>query len=1005
MRIVMALIIVTAVAGCGGSGGVGRLGDPHAADAVLGAPDTSTGHHVASDLPEIPANPDSLEPGFDTWPCMSTRKWCQIRMEGSAMQENIAGIDPRDTWKPTEAVEAYFDLIPHPRHPDPSRLRGSILGSRDGIYYTQQMSGPTDTIDIDFIGDFSSLPDVAQGILERAGKSWSYRLMDVFGPHELTDEVVTKLGRDEYGRIIPYYNDGILVDVESTSYYSAQFRDHQADDDDFMARSSQIRLPSNDIACCGDVQAGYRLAQQIGHAIGHQASEPRLRPENILRYVDYERGVWTGPAVTEANGGEEVFFQRYSDGTFDFDQLAACPMIMSDCGDDRMTPHAMDFAFMEDIGYTIADEYPADPEEYSYSAWAEHSSWSVTVSRHLRFDPLGIDDFVGVKAEVAGYPSENTFTGIHVGNVTWNGSLLATDLTSFRPVLGDAEINLSADTMDGTVTFTALETVQNSDRGLAELTDWRVGRLDYPVSVTGAGFQDPDGRVTGTLFGSSHEEAAGILYDGVEYIAGAFGGMRPFETPSFETPFGETPFGRSEVYENIAGIDPRDTWKPTRAIESYFELAPHARHSDPSRLRGSVLGSRDGVYYTQQMSGPTDTIDIDFTGYFSDMPDFVQGLLERGGKSWSYRLIDVLGSHQLTDGVVTRLGLDENGWAIPYHNDGILVDADTDYQNPAWDFDWGYSRGGRRDSQSDKEDFMVRSGWLELSANDIECCGDIWAGYLAAHEIGHAIGHAASEPHGKPENILRHVDYERGVWTGPAVTEANGGVQMSFQRLDEYGRPSPDGEIDFGHLGACSMIMSYCGKSRMIPDDLDFAYFKDIGYTIADEYPAAPEMYSYGAWADHSTWSVTTKRALFFDPDRIDDFIDVEAAVMGNPSTTAFSDAHSGSVTWNGSLLATDLATFGPVFGGAEITLSADTLDGAVAFTELETVQKSDRGLAELTGWRIGRLDYPVSVTDNGFQDEGGRVLGALFGPSHEEAAGTLHDEAVRITGAFGGKR
>ena len=260
---------------------------------------------------------------------------------------------------------------------------------------------------------------------------------------------------------------------------------------------------------------------------------------------------------------------------------------------------------------------------------------------------------------VTSYPSENTFADIHDGNVAWSGSLLATDLTSFRPVFGDAEINLAADTMDGTVTFTALETVQKSDRGLAELTDWRVGRLDYPVSVTGAGFQDPDGRVTGTLFGSSHEEAAGILYDGVEYIAGAFGGTRPFETPSFEAPFSETPFGRSEIYENIAGIDPRDTWKPTRAIESYFNLAPHARRSDPSRLRGSVLGSRDGVYYTQQMSGPTDTIDIDFTGYFSDMPDFVQGLLERGGKSWSYRLMDVLGSHLLHDYVVTRLGRDE----------------------------------------------------------------------------------------------------------------------------------------------------------------------------------------------------------------------------------------------------------------------------------------------------------------------------------------------------------
>ena len=150
---------------------------------------------------------------------------------------------------------------------------------------------------------------------------------------------------------------------------------------------------------------------------------------------------------------------------------------------------------------------------------------------------------------------------------------------------------------------------------------------------------------------------------------------------------------------------------------------------------------------------------------------------------------------------------------------------------------------------------------------------------------------------------------------------------------------------------------------------------------------------------------MTVKRALFFDPSRIDDYIAVEAEVMGNPSETTFADTHIGTVTWNGSLLAVDLATFGPVFGGAEITLSADALDGTVAFTELKTVRKSSMGHAELSGWRVGRLDYSVSVTSNEFQDVDGRVKGTLFGPSHEEAAGTLHDEVVRIMGAFGGKR
>ena len=449
---------------------------------------------------------------------------------------------------------------------------------------------------------------------------------------------------------------------------------------------------------------------------------------------------------------------------------------------------------------------------------------------------------------------------------------------------------------------------------------------------------------------------------------------------------------------NTAGVDIRDTWKSTEPIVSYFGLEgggslPRFEGLDASGY--SVLGSKNGITYAQRTSGPTDTIDIDFTGYFDhSLPDFVKGGIERAGKAWSYRLKDVLGPYQSKDTVVTRKGR-ENGRIIPRLVDGMLLDIDSDFENPEWDYVWGYSTGGFRYEQVVGQDFTVRTGWVDLAAKDINR-GTHWMAYIAAHEIGHAIGHVASF-NTLPEAISRFVDFERGVWTGPATTAANGGRNVPFQE-------DRDGEPDFGHLGACPMIMSYCGPDIAIPHEMDFAYMKDIGYTVADDYPTEPELYSYGAWAKHSAWVVTAARHMTFTTTRITDHIAVEADVFGNPSAADFAGAHTGTLTWSGSLLASDMASFAPVFGEAEIVLSADTLGGAVRFTNLQTAVDVE-ARARLTRWRKSSLAYDVTVEANGFTDADGKVVGGFYGPNHEEAAGVLDDRAEKILGAFGGIR
>ena len=455
---------------------------------------------------------------------------------------------------------------------------------------------------------------------------------------------------------------------------------------------------------------------------------------------------------------------------------------------------------------------------------------------------------------------------------------------------------------------------------------------------------------------------------------------------------------------NTAGVDIRDTWKSTEPIVSYFDLEgggslPRFKGLDASGY--SVLGSKNGITYAQRTSGPTDTIDIDFTGdsegYIDSLPDFVRGGIERAGKAWSHRLKDVLGPFMSTDGVVTRKGRDENGNKIPRLVDGILLDFETDYENPKWDYAWASSRGLYRYEQMVGKDFTIRTGWFEVAAKSITR-SPLWFADIAAHEIGHAIGSGLEFGRSDiPEAIERYVDYERGVWTGPALTAANGGRNVAFQE-------DRDGEPDYGHLGACPMIMSYCGPLRAIPHEMDFAYMKDIGYTVTDEYPAEPELYSYGAWAKHSAWVVTAARHMTFTSTRITDHIAVDADVFGSPSAADFAGAHTGTLTWSGSLLASDMAKFAPVFGDAEIVLSADTLAGAVRFTNLRTAVDVE-AQARLTGWRKSSLAYDVTVEANGFTDADGKVVGGFYGPDHEEAAGVLNDRAEKILGAFGGIR
>ena len=59
-----------------------------------------------------------------------------------------------------------------------------IIGERDGITYAQWKGGPAGTLNIEFDWRFApNLDPMVRADMERAGKSWSRRLLDDFGTH------------------------------------------------------------------------------------------------------------------------------------------------------------------------------------------------------------------------------------------------------------------------------------------------------------------------------------------------------------------------------------------------------------------------------------------------------------------------------------------------------------------------------------------------------------------------------------------------------------------------------------------------------------------------------------------------------------------------------------------------------------------------------------------------------------------------------------------------------
>ena len=434
-----------------------------------------------------------------------------------------------------------------------------IIGERDGITYGHWKGGPAGTLNVEFDWQFApNIDSKTRAQVERAGKSWSRRLLDDFGTHTVTAGTTVQSNPEHAGAVpttVTYAadveTDGVLITVihaTTDPLSSAGPVNYDTAPQDYEPWRGVMTLSQSNInerQTIGNWWFVHVLGHELGHAIG-VAAFPEGSVPSAERYMNRQDATFEGPESQRANGGNPVPFQwldanrdpvppHTPGATVDYGHLGVCSSLMAYCNKGEVyEPSALDFAYLDDIGYEILDaDTASEPELYGYGAWGQYSAWGAGVERMLEYEDDGSEVFardqLRAGADAFGVAPSMTLAELHaaesLGSATWTGSLIGVDLGSAHlpPVFGDAELAVDLTTLDGSAQFENLTVLDDG-----EAIGFRSPDLMYDIGVTGNSFSDADGYIAGSFFGPAHQEMAGILNDqtqGVELLAG-FGGIR-----------------------------------------------------------------------------------------------------------------------------------------------------------------------------------------------------------------------------------------------------------------------------------------------------------------------------------------------------------------------------------------------------------------------------------------------------------------------------------------------
>ena len=719
------------------------------------------------------------------------------------------------------------------------------------------------------------------------------------------------------------------------------------------------------------------LTHEIGHVLGSWAGNLAGRDA----YTDTEAGTWSGPHVVTEHGGPASFQDAH-----DFAHSGVCASLMAYCNDDEalpaILPHAIDFAFLADLGLTITEETDR-PETYGLAGWTDYAAFALSLSRELetaladpqphydgavnRWQELDVVDLLRVEVGVFGHRTVSTPGESLSGTARYAGGLIGTALerSGLPPVSGDASLALDLGTLDGTASFTSL--LVHPD-GMPETfaggaLHYRLGLSENEIAANGAGVT-----LRADFYGPGREEVAGLIHDARAGLLGSFGATTD-ERPAREEVIGVADYLSGLAFRRGAAVEADNGWRYYRcesgsacasrrdgtsnwaATTREQVLAATAAWawrdtSRPVRDRGSVRLARltrsgtDGGQGRYAMDGYVATMahaafGVGFERYTTDWAG-LDGTPPGSGSIWAG--FQGLLANSLPDGVA--------GWSGPMQGyqgehdagDNPFVEGLTTVRYSLSDneVDVLISEVTSRDQQRTIADFS----YMDLPAEADGAFGGFRSGSI------------------------------RGGFFGPSQEEAAGWFYHNPTHIAGSfgGRRLPD-TVTLTETGSFRWLDGLAVSRFYAYDDWGF-WATQFGEQV------------FGAFIEQRAETSDGSTSYYPPSGRID-------------GTLSGSNPVSGTAVWSGKVRAFDTTSedlWEPVGGNARLRVHMARATVDVDFTDFEG------GHGDMS-WRSLRLRSGAFSDRQG----GATIEGAFYGAGHQGAAGKFSGD--RLQGVFGAVR